>query len=136
MPKPQSYKGDLVKDFAKAVQHQDYDYLTDILDRKGLFMIQDENLVKQDATRPEFLNWLEQKLKNETIQKIQYKRCDACAIGNAVVLFNLGEFPYIQQSQLDPWYSGVMLGIENGKITEIKSCRNFKRRVLGKLRLT
>lgn len=125
-----NYSGDLIEDFAKAVQKKDFDHLTEILDRKGIYQIQDANYKFVDATRHEFLNWLKLELENTAIEKIQYKRCTACIIGNPVVLFNEGSFAYIKDRPKDHDRAGMMFQIEENKIVQVKFCGNFGRRVI------
>jgi len=124
------YSGNLVEDFAKAVQKKDFDYLTEILHRKGEYQIQDENYEFQDATRPEFLKWLKLELASADIEKIQYKQCTACAIGNPVVLFNYGNFAYVKDKPRHHDRVGMMIKIEEEKIVQVMFCGNFKRREL------
>lgn len=125
-----TYSGDLIEDFAKAVQKKDFDHLTEILDRKGTYQIQDVDYKFVDATRHEFLIWLKLELENAAIEKIQYKRCTACIIGNPVVLFNEGSFAYIKDLPKDHDRAGLMLRVEGDKIVGIRFCGNFGRRVL------
>jgi hypothetical protein len=126
------YKDDLIENFALAVKSKDFDYLTEILDRKGDFQTQDENYKLQDATRPEFLKWLKRELELTDIKKIQYKRCDGCIIGAPVVLFNFGDFGYTKDKPYHADAAGMMLEVKDGKIVLMRFCMNMKRRVMKK----
>lgn len=116
----------IIQDFINALKEKDFDYLAEILDRKGEYQIQDKNYKLQPATRFEFLKWLKAELDLDAINKVQIKRCVGCKRANTVVVFNDGNFGYTKTVSAHADKAGFMICFNDQLITEIKFCMNMR----------
>ncbi|MBT7996147.1 MAG: hypothetical protein HN691_14835 [Bacteroidetes bacterium] len=78
-----------------------------------------------DTNREGFLKWIQAKIKETEIYKVEFDQCLHCKIGNHVLLFNEGKFPRICKDDSERARTGLMLGIQDEKIIEIRFCYVF-----------
>ena len=111
--------------FANAVKLKDLNLIENLLSDTGTFSIQDSELETQEANKSQFIKWFRQKLKRVVIYKVDFDLCLHCMIGNKVVLFNDGKFPRTIQHNYERSKTGLMLEIEDDKISSISFCFVF-----------
>jgi hypothetical protein len=116
---------DLIAEFSNATTEKDFISIEKILDEKGIFEIQDNNLEMIDVGKNEFLTWYKNTLSTVEILEHHYDQCVGCSFGKQVVLFNDGSFPRVQKDLSDRSKTGFMIDSENGKITKIAFCFVF-----------
>ena len=86
---------DLIAEFSKATTEKDFSSIERILDEKGIFEIQDNNLEMIDVGKNEFLTWYKNTLSTVEILEHHYDQCVGCSFGKQVVLFNDGSFGFL-----------------------------------------
>jgi len=116
---------DISIEFANAVKLKEINLIENLLSDTGTFSIQDSELETQEANKSQFIKWFRQKLKRVVIYKVDFDLCLHCMIGNKVVLFNDGKFPRTIQHNYERSKTGLMLEIEDDKISSISFCFVF-----------
>src|ERR1039457_6141445 len=111
--------------FANAVSAGDIKTIEDLLSEDGKFKIQDSELNEQEVDKYSFIKWFSVQLDTCEIHSVSFDRCGFCALGNPVVLFNEGTFPWKIKDLSYKSRTGLMIGEKNGKITQIKFCSQF-----------
>ena len=118
----------IVKQFAKAVQEEDFELIASLLADDGVYHTQDVELnTINDSNKGAYLDWLSRQLSQKDVTKIEYDNCILCRTGNPVVLFNEGLF-VLQQEHKAKSRTGFMLHIVDGLIHEIAFCFSFAQR--------
>ena len=115
---------DTVADFIFAVETKNMITLANLLPEGGEFQITVKDGGEKDVGKYQFLAWFDAKLKKTKIKNSNIDQCLRCEIGNPVVFFNDGEFPKKNQSFERP-RAGLMLEINNAKISTIRFCYTF-----------
>jgi hypothetical protein len=116
---------DISIEFANAVKLKEINLIENLLSDTGTFSIQDSELETQEANKTQFIKWFRQKLKRVAIYKVDFDLCLHCMIGNKVVMFNDGKFPRAIQHNYERSKTGLMLEIEDDKISSISFCFVF-----------
>jgi len=118
---------DIVNNFALATKNKDIKFLKNLLFGDGEFEIENEVdfSVRLIVNKQQFLRWYKTKIENTEITGIDYDQCLHCSIGNPVILFNQGKFPRNENDPSARSKTGLMLNINDNKITEIKFCYVF-----------
>ena len=116
---------ELIKQFIAASKNADIKMLEELLDQKGNYEIEDDNLEIIEASKVEFLKWYHTKIKVTEINDVIYDQCIGCSFGENIVLFNQGTFPRMPQEFTDKTKAGLMLDSDNGKIHKIQFCFSF-----------
>jgi hypothetical protein len=116
---------ELIKQFISASENADILRIQELLDDKGIFEIEDDNLEIIESSKADFLWWYLSKLKVTEIKDVIYDHCIGCSFGKNIVLFNLGSFPRLPQEFTDKTKAGLMIDSKNGKINRIQFCFSF-----------
>ncbi|MFN5773128.1 hypothetical protein [Flavobacterium sp.] len=116
---------ELIKQFTLASKNSDIFGLENLLDDKGIFEIEDDNLEIIEASKIDFLKWYHTKIKTTKINDVIYDQCIGCSFGKNIVILNLGTFPRMPQEFTDKTKAGLMLDSHNGKIHRIQFCFSF-----------
>lgn len=116
---------EIIAKFIFALETFNIELLTNLLYENGKYEIQDLQLETIESNKQSFLNWIEEKLKQTKINTITHDQCLHCKIGNPVVILNNGKFPRNIKDSSERSKTGLMLEIENEKISQIKFCYTF-----------
>lgn len=116
---------DILMDFVSATKNADISTIASLLDKNGVFEIEDLNKKIVTANKQDFLNWYESKLLETKIDEVEFDQCIGCSFGNHVVIFNKGSFPRRPQEFTDSTKAGIMFTISDGKISKTQLCINF-----------
>ena len=116
---------ELIKQFTLASKNSYIFGLEKLLDDKGIFEIEDDNLEIIEASKVDFLKWYQTKIKVTKINDVIYDQCIGCSFGKNIVLFNQGTFPRLPQEFTDKTKAGLMLDTKDGKIHRIQFCFSF-----------
>jgi len=125
MTKNQNSVQDLIKEFTKATCDGDINSIENLLDKNGVFEIQDEELELIDTDKYEFLKWFSKTLTDVEIKETAHDQCVGCSFGHHVVLFNGGYFPRIQKDTSDREKIAFIIDGKEGKINKIAFCAVF-----------
>ena len=113
---------DTVQQFVKALKEKDVDTIASLLDADGGFAIQDAELNTVFVSKVDFIQWFSDKLSATEIASVTTDQCVFCVVGNPVILVNDGQFPRIIKDSSERSKTGLMLGIKEGRISQIKFC--------------
>ena len=116
---------ELIKQFIIASKNADIKKLEELLDQKGNYEIENDNLEIIEDSKVEFLKWYHTKIKATKINDVIYDQCIGCSFGKNIVLFNQGTFPRMPQEFTDKTKAGLMLDSDKGKIHKIQFCFSF-----------
>ena len=116
---------DIVNDFAVSTKNNSITDIEYLLCDEGYYEIQLENLETFETNKTEFLQWFSNKLNTTIITDVEFDQCIHCAVGNNVLLFNKGLFPRTVKDASERSKTGLMIGVTDGVITQIKFCYVF-----------
>lgn len=91
----------------------------------GEYNIQNKLFETISVGKAEFINWLSQSVKNESINSVYIDQCLFCKTGNPVFIINGGSFPRKVKSSAEMFITGLMIDIQQNKISSITFCYNF-----------
>lgn len=126
--KPQTDHKDLVEKFANALAHYRVDLVEELLTEDGeytYYELDGEDV--EDGTKTDFINylkWVCEPLRFTAAEPatVEYDQCLFCKVGNPVVLFNGGTFPYESQEFYERSRLGLMLEFKDGLICGVTFC--------------
>jgi hypothetical protein len=118
----------ITKVFVQAIESKNFEKIGSLLkDEVEEFEVQDSAGDKLKVDKNLYIKWLTPKLETNDIQDIRFDKCNGCAVGNEVMLINYGSFPYINNTNDESVFTGLMLEVENDKIAAIKFCTSLEK---------
>lgn len=118
----------ILKHFKDIIIDKNLVAIEDLLSETGEYDIQNQDLDTTSVSKIQFADWFCSLLKKEDIISIDIDQCLFCKIGNPVFIINGGSFPRKIKSHSEMYITGLMLEIENDKISNITFCYSFLNR--------
>lgn len=116
---------DLINKFNNATFDGNIKLINSLLDKNGVYNIQDNDLETIEVKKEGFINWYEEKLSHTSIKESVLDQCISCSFGNHILIFNDGLFPFKPKDSSERSKSGLMLASKDGKINKIVFCFAF-----------